>query len=128
MDHGNTSGPFQRGEGNTARTRMPLVSRYGSTLGAGVGCYGRALGPPDREVAFQASPWPDAQAGVGVDRHGRATNAFAIVGWPPSANQACARNETTMCRMISQTALAILLPLYGDDRERGDSPSARRRP
>jgi hypothetical protein len=32
-----------------------------------------------------------------------------------------------MCRMIGQTALAILLPLYGEDRERGDFPSARHR-
>jgi hypothetical protein len=29
--------------------------------------------------------------------------------------------------MISLTALAILLPLYGEDRERGDFPSARPR-
>jgi hypothetical protein len=33
-----------------------------------------------------------------------------------------------MCRMFSLTALAILLPLYGEDRERGDFPSARHRP
>jgi hypothetical protein len=29
---------------------------------------------------------------------------------------------TLMCRTISLTALAILLPLYGKDRDRGDFP------